>query len=197
MHSMTVRQTQWGQADVLGPSSNLYAFHTAAAEHRQSKHIMTPGGVCVPALDSMRSLPMWPLTHLQAGLLANVLQVLTANGCAVRSAAVWTHNHRCAFVISVLDQSSAPQPLTSSKGGALSGAAAASTSDVTVAGGTVRGGAAPNNPVRTGRSGRMAQPQASLPAKGSAVTQDPVKLARLLEHLKAMMDSKQQVLCMC
>ncbi|EFJ46840.1 hypothetical protein VOLCADRAFT_121048 [Volvox carteri f. nagariensis] len=37
------------------------------------------------------------------GLLADVIELLKINGCEVRSAAVWTHNLRCAFVISVLD----------------------------------------------------------------------------------------------
>ncbi|GIL56004.1 hypothetical protein Vafri_11479 [Volvox africanus] len=37
------------------------------------------------------------------GLLADVIELLKNNGCEVRSAAVWTHNLRCAFVISVLD----------------------------------------------------------------------------------------------
>ncbi|GFR50883.1 hypothetical protein Agub_g13173 [Astrephomene gubernaculifera] len=37
------------------------------------------------------------------GLLADVIALLKNNGCEVRSAAVWTHHHRCAFVISVLE----------------------------------------------------------------------------------------------
>jgi hypothetical protein len=39
----------------------------------------------------------------------------------------------------------------------------------------------------------MAQAQESAASKVSPVTQDPVKLAHLLEYLKAMMDSKQKV----
>eukprot|EP00891_Asterochloris_glomerata_P002138 jgi/Astpho2/2138/Aster-03131 len=38
-----------------------------------------------------------------AGLLADVTQLLTSNGCDVRSAAVWTFNDRVAFVLSVTE----------------------------------------------------------------------------------------------
>lgn len=41
------------------------------------------------------------------GLLANATQLLTTNGCDVRSAAVWTHNGRVAFVISVTEKGNA------------------------------------------------------------------------------------------
>lgn len=40
----------------------------------------------------------------RAGLLADVVQMLTHNGCEVRSAAVWTYNSRVAFVVSVLEK---------------------------------------------------------------------------------------------
>lgn len=39
----------------------------------------------------------------RAGLLADVLQLLTINGCDVRSAAVWTYSGRVAFVVSVVE----------------------------------------------------------------------------------------------
>eukprot|EP01024_Parvocaulis_polyphysoides_P035369 TRINITY_DN31335_c0_g2_i12.p1 TRINITY_DN31335_c0_g2~~TRINITY_DN31335_c0_g2_i12.p1 ORF type:complete len:294 (-),score=41.53 TRINITY_DN31335_c0_g2_i12:48-929(-) len=38
------------------------------------------------------------------GLLADITSFLTHNGCDVRSAAVWTHNGRVAFVLSVTEQ---------------------------------------------------------------------------------------------
>lgn len=41
----------------------------------------------------------------KAGLLADVIFLLTQNGCDVRSAAVWTYNRRVAFVVSVLEKS--------------------------------------------------------------------------------------------
>lgn len=40
----------------------------------------------------------------RAGLLADVIHLLTHNGCDVRSAAVWTYNKRVAFVVSVLEK---------------------------------------------------------------------------------------------
>lgn len=40
----------------------------------------------------------------KAGLLADVMQLLTHNGCDVRSAAVWTYNGRVAFVFSVTEK---------------------------------------------------------------------------------------------
>ncbi|KAK9812463.1 hypothetical protein WJX73_001778 [Symbiochloris irregularis] len=40
----------------------------------------------------------------KAGLLAQVTQLLTSNGCNVRSAAVWTHHNRAAFVLSVTEK---------------------------------------------------------------------------------------------
>lgn len=40
----------------------------------------------------------------QHGLLADVTQLLTTNGCDVRSAAVWTHRTRVAFVVSVTEK---------------------------------------------------------------------------------------------
>jgi glycine cleavage system regulatory protein len=40
----------------------------------------------------------------RAGLLSDVIQLLTHNGCDVRSAAVWTYNKRVAFVVSVLEK---------------------------------------------------------------------------------------------
>jgi glycine cleavage system regulatory protein len=40
----------------------------------------------------------------RAGLLSDVIQLLTHNGCDVRSAAVWTYNQRVAFVVSVLEK---------------------------------------------------------------------------------------------
>lgn len=40
----------------------------------------------------------------QHGLLADVTQLLTSNGCDVRSAAVWTHRNRVAFVLSVTEK---------------------------------------------------------------------------------------------
>eukprot|EP00879_Flechtneria_rotunda_P017211 GHRR01018032.1.p1 GENE.GHRR01018032.1~~GHRR01018032.1.p1 ORF type:complete len:568 (+),score=198.34 GHRR01018032.1:444-2147(+) len=39
----------------------------------------------------------------RSGLLADVLQLLTHNGCDVRSAAVWTYSGRVAFVVSVVE----------------------------------------------------------------------------------------------
>jgi len=39
----------------------------------------------------------------RSGLLADVLALLTANGCDVRSAAVWTYSGRVAFVLSVVE----------------------------------------------------------------------------------------------
>jgi hypothetical protein len=39
----------------------------------------------------------------RSGLLADVLQLLTLNGCNVRSAAVWTYSSRAAFVVSVVE----------------------------------------------------------------------------------------------
>jgi len=39
----------------------------------------------------------------RAGLLADVTQLLTCNGCDVRSAAVWTYRNRVAFVMSVME----------------------------------------------------------------------------------------------
>lgn len=39
----------------------------------------------------------------RSGLLADVLQLLTLNGCNVRSAAVWTYSGRAAFVVSVVE----------------------------------------------------------------------------------------------
>lgn len=39
----------------------------------------------------------------RAGLLADVLDLLTHNGCDVCSAAVWTYNNRVAFVVSVME----------------------------------------------------------------------------------------------
>jgi hypothetical protein len=44
----------------------------------------------------------------RAGLLADVLALLTHNGCDVRSAAVWTYSGRVAFVVSVVEASGAP-----------------------------------------------------------------------------------------
>ncbi|KAF6256626.1 hypothetical protein COO60DRAFT_1296103 [Scenedesmus sp. NREL 46B-D3] len=39
----------------------------------------------------------------RTGLLADVLKLLTINGCDVRSAAVWTYSGRVAFVVSVVE----------------------------------------------------------------------------------------------
>jgi hypothetical protein len=39
----------------------------------------------------------------RSGLLADVLQLLTHNGCNVGSAAVWTYSRRAAFVVSVVE----------------------------------------------------------------------------------------------
>lgn len=39
----------------------------------------------------------------RSGLLADVLQLLTHNGCNVGSAAVWTYSGRAAFVVSVVE----------------------------------------------------------------------------------------------
>lgn len=39
------------------------------------------------------------------GLLADVVHLLTHNGCCVRSAAVWTHRERVACVLSVVEES--------------------------------------------------------------------------------------------
>jgi hypothetical protein len=41
--------------------------------------------------------------HDRSGLLADVLQLLTHNGCNVGSAAVWTYSGRAAFVVSVVE----------------------------------------------------------------------------------------------
>lgn len=49
----------------------------------------------------------------RSGLLADVLQLLTHNGCDVRSAAVWTYSGRVAFVVSAVEKTSG-QPIRDS-----------------------------------------------------------------------------------
>ena len=60
----------------------------------------------------------------RVGLLADVTQLLTASGCDVRSAAVWTYHARVACVLSVTEKG---RPLASDEDGGGGGGSSNTT----------------------------------------------------------------------
>ncbi|KAG2444350.1 hypothetical protein HXX76_001106 [Chlamydomonas incerta] len=104
------------------------------------------------------------------GLLAEVIALLKNNGCEVRSAAVWTHNHRVAFVISVLEASPS----------ATAGAVAAPGVHHTHL-----------HNAATHHHGIAAAPGGGA-GGGSCPIKDGIKLARLRQLLLGMMDPSGQ-----
>ncbi|WIA38412.1 hypothetical protein OEZ86_001738 [Tetradesmus obliquus] len=78
------------------------------SEHDSSQHGPNPTALARQTSDTFDEV--WQHSTVfemagvdRTGLLADVLQLLTINGCDVRSAAVWTYSGRVAFVVSVVE----------------------------------------------------------------------------------------------
>jgi hypothetical protein len=78
------------------------------SEHDSSQHGPNPTALARQTSDTFDEV--WQHSTVfemagvdRTGLLADVLKLLTINGCDVRSAAVWTYSGRVAFVVSVVE----------------------------------------------------------------------------------------------